>query len=133
MNAQHHRAIALLAEGMSNKQTAEALSIAPETVSRYKSDADFKEELNSVLLANKEASADRLNSLAGVALDTIKELMTDKNTPPKERLTASLKVIELINLAPVQAAVSITNNVSRDFNSFYAEDVLEAIKRKHAE
>jgi len=134
IRAQHHKAIILLSEGMNNLGVAKVLGIAPETVSRFKSDVNFQTELNKVLEENQKAAQERLKSLAGVALDTIEAIMKDEEAPAKDRLTASLKVIELINLAPQAAAIEITTTVNRDFNSFYNEplEVLNAIKRKHA-
>ncbi|MDX2425518.1 MAG: hypothetical protein QNK15_04610 [Cycloclasticus sp.] len=98
LNAQHQHAIILLSEGQNNKAVAETLNIAPETLSRWKSDYHFQAQLNSLLTANHEAQADKLRRLSGVALDTIEQVMQDNEALHRDKLTAAFKVLELTKL-----------------------------------
>ncbi len=95
LTPQHHKAIELFSTGLTNKAVAEELNIAPETISRWKSDFAFQAELNRLLRFNQEAIQDRLSHLSTVALDTIEAVMTDNEAPHKDRLTASIKLLEI--------------------------------------
>ncbi len=100
LNAQHHQAAQLLVSGISAKIIAEQLSVDPVTISRWKTDYDFKALLNSLLSEVQQETADKLRGLAATALDTIESLMADELTPAKDRLTAALKVLELTKTSP---------------------------------
>ncbi len=107
ITAQHHKAIILLAEGMNNKSVAEALGVAPETVSRFKNDYDFQAELNKVLNANHASSQEKLRHLSNIALSTIEAVLLDGETPPRDKLTAAFKVLEITRLR--QGNIGSTN------------------------
>ena len=98
LNAQHHKAIILLSEGLNNKEVAERLGLAPETISRYKADYDFQAALNAELTANREAQRDKLRSLTSEALNSIQSVLMDEATPPRDKLTAAFKILELTGL-----------------------------------
>jgi len=98
LSPQHHQAIILLSEGLNNKELADKLGIAPETVSRWKADFNFQAALNNVLKANHEDQRDKLRLLSGVALDTIQSVMLDDESPHRDKLTAAFKVLELTKL-----------------------------------
>ncbi len=98
LTPQHHKAIILLSEGLNNKEVAEQLKLAPETISRYKADFNFKAELNSLLNANLEAQQDKLRSLTSVALETIESVLVDNEAPHRDKITAAFKVLELTRL-----------------------------------
>ena len=98
LTTQHTRAIELLALGETGRSTAQKLGVSEETVSRWKSDFDFMAALNSLLQDNKEAVQARLRSLSDVALQTIESVMRDPETPAKEKLSASFKVLELTSI-----------------------------------
>ena len=95
----HHKAILLMAEGQTNKAIAESLKVAPETVSSWRGDYDFKAALNKLLQANNQYQQDKIRTMATTALDTIENLMNDSECPPKDRLTAALKILELNKLS----------------------------------
>jgi len=98
LNAQHQKAIILLSEGLNNKEVAERLGLASETISRYKSDFDFQAALNAELAANREAQRDKLRSLTSEALNSIQSVLTDESAPHKEKLTAAFKILDLTGL-----------------------------------
>ncbi|MBL1320244.1 MAG: helix-turn-helix domain-containing protein [Methylophaga sp.] len=107
LSPQHHQAIILLSEGLNNKEVAEKLSVAPETVSRWKADFNFQAELNKVLKANHEAQRDKLRHLSSVALEAIEGVMLDSDTPQRDKLTAAFKVLEIAELK--QGAIGSSN------------------------
>jgi len=98
LSAQHLKAIEALAMGENNKVVAEKLNLAPETVSRWLADFEFKARLNSLIEESHQATKDRLRHLSSVALETIEEIMSDSEAPPLVRVTASLKILELTKL-----------------------------------
>jgi len=98
LNAQHHKAIILLSEGLNNKEVAKRLGLAPETISRYKSDFDFQAAFNAELAANREAQRDKLRSLASEALNSIQSVLTDESAPHKDKLNAAFKILDLTGL-----------------------------------
>ena len=94
LTEKHHRAIELMVLGMKGIDIGAKLNIAPETVSRWRSDFDFQAELNRRLQENQVEAQERLRSLAGTALETIESIMTDSDDD-KTRLQAALKILEL--------------------------------------
>ena len=98
LTAQNLKAIELLASGVNGKDTSEKIGVTPETISRWRSDFAFQAELNKLLVIAQQESSDKIRHLATVALDTLETLITDTDTPPKEKLTASIKILELVNV-----------------------------------
>jgi len=120
----HHRAILLMAEGTTNKAIAEQLKVAPETVSSWKGDYDFKASLNKLLQANNAEMQDRLRHLSGIALTAIESVIIDPETPAKDRLTAALKVIEITQLETRDISVSdskVLKAQAQEDNEMYKE------------
>lgn len=99
LSPQHLKAIEYLAMGENNKSVAEKLNLAPETISRWRSDFEFQAALNLLLTENRETTKDRLRHLSAIALETIEAVMTDRDAPAKDRLTAALKIVELSKLS----------------------------------
>lgn len=98
INAVHQEAIVLIASGLNNKRVAKQLDIAQETVSRWKSDYNFRALLNQQLNSNHQFNQNKLRSLTSTALSTIEQVMTDEDAPHRDRMTAALKIIELTKL-----------------------------------
>lgn len=99
LSPQHLKAIEYLAMGENNKSVAEKLNLAPETISRWRSDFEFQAALNLLLTENHQNTKDRLRHLSAIALETIEAVMTDRDAPAKDRLTAALKIVELSKLS----------------------------------
>lgn len=116
LSPQHHQAVILLSEGLNNKEVAERLTVAPETISRWKADFNFQAELNAVLKADHEAQADKLRRLNGVALDTIEEVMLDSDAPHRDKLTAAFKVLEITNLRKKPIGSSNPSTLQQRYN-----------------
>jgi len=98
LTAQHHKAIELIVSGINGKNAAEKIGVTQETISRWRSDFDFQAALNAMLKTAQQESKDKLRYLSGIALSTIEEIMLDTEAPYKERLTASLKILEIVDL-----------------------------------
>lgn len=99
LTPQHYKAIELLAMGGNNKSVAERLDIAPETVSRWRSDFEFQAAMNKIIDEAQKTAKDRLRHLSGVALETIENVLLDKETPPRDRMTAAFKILELTQVS----------------------------------
>lgn len=99
---QHHQAAQLLAMGHTAKKVADDLKVDPVTVSRWKADYNFQALINSLILDAQQETGERLRSLAASALTTIENIMQDNEAPPKDRLTAALKVLEMVKVEPSQ-------------------------------
>ena len=103
LSPQHHKAIESLAMGENNKNVAEKLGIAPETVSRWRSDFEFQAAMNAIIEETQKTAKDRLRYLSGVALETIESVMLDSEAPQATRVSAAFKVLELtrVRFAPI--------------------------------
>ena len=95
MNEKQQQALLLLATGKIGAQVAEQLSVTPKTISTWRSDPEFKAELNKHLLEIKAAHSEHLRSLCTTALQTIENCLNDEKVPVKEKLAASFKVLQL--------------------------------------
>lgn len=100
MNEKQQQAIILLATGKTGSEVAEQLKVTPKTISVWRSEPEFRAELNKHMLDIKTANAERMRSLCGVALQTIETCMLDEDTPVKEKLNASFKLLELGKVSP---------------------------------
>lgn len=109
LTAKHHLAITLLSTGLNSKETAEEIGVTPEAISRWKADFDFQAELNLLLKTIQTEAQDKLRHLTSLALSTMEEIMLDTDLPAKDRLSASMKVLELMN---VKAGVIGSTNAS---------------------
>jgi transposase-like protein len=95
MNEKQQQAIMLFATGKTCKEVAEQLDVTPKTISTWRACPEFRAALNSQLQDIKEANSERLRSLGMTALNTIEKIMLDETAPPKDRLNAAVKVLEL--------------------------------------
>jgi len=102
LTEKHKIAAQLLSTGVTVAATAKKVDVAAETVSRWRSDYDFQAEVNSLLVEAKAVTTERLRALTVAALDCVEAVMLDDLAPPKDRLTAAFKVIELCKVSPKQ-------------------------------
>ncbi len=123
LSEKHHLAITLLATGLNSKETAEQIGVTPEAISRWKADFDFKAELNAMLKTIQVEAQDKLRHLSNIALSTIEEIMLDSDSPAKDRLSASIKVLELAN---IKTGVVGSSNASVLRNQKEQDDLLES-------
>jgi hypothetical protein len=112
MNEKQQQAILLLATGKTGSEVAVQLKVTPKTISTWRSEPEFRAELNKHMLDIKTANAERMRSLCGVALQTIEICMLDKNTPVKEKLNASFKLLELSKVSPSEIGETDADKLS---------------------
>jgi hypothetical protein len=106
-----------------NRETAEEIGVTPEAISRWKADFYFQAELNSLLKTIQIEAQDKLRHLSNIALSTIEEIMLDSDSPAKDRLSASIKVLELAN---IKTGVVGSANASVLRNQKEQDDLLES-------
>jgi predicted transcriptional regulator len=120
LTPQHHKAIELMVMGSTNKNVAETLNIAPETVSRWKSDYEFQAELNRQLREQQQQTQDRLRALANTALSTIEAVMSSDTAPEKDRLHAAFKVLEMARVSVPDVGSTHPHVLERDSEALIA-------------
>lgn len=93
-------AIELLVQGKGKAATAEAVGVAPYTVSRWYQDASFVAALNSRRLEVHESNAERLRVLAGKAIDALEQALESEDMAT--RLKAASLVLKAVSLAEIK-------------------------------
>ena len=88
-------AVQMLATGKSGKAVAEALNVAPETISRWQQLPQFKSHLNAALWDLKRATGKRLVSLIATAVDAITSAFNDPNMSTHDKFIMGIKFLEL--------------------------------------
>jgi len=89
------RAILALMQGDTREKAAEAAGVDPATLYRWQKDPGFQKAL---MEARREAfglATGRLQQGSNAAVDTLFEIMNDKNTAPGGRVQAAKCVLEL--------------------------------------
>lgn len=99
LSPQQLAAIELLVQGKSKAAAAEAVEVAPYTVSRWYQDALFVATLNSRRRELHEGNAERLRQLAGKAIDALEQALEAEDTAA--RLKAAGLVLKAVSLAEV--------------------------------
>ena len=95
ITGQQDQAIALLLAGKSQAETAAAVEVAPETVTRWlRGDAAFVAAYNTRRLELWEANSARLRELSGKAIDTIEAILGDHGESAAVRLRAAVIVLK---------------------------------------
>jgi len=87
------KAIALLASGKSYSATARELGIHRSTLYNWFDNPAFAESYRDASAEEAGRVSDELHELSRLALDTLRQLLTDPKTPPSIRLRASLAVL----------------------------------------
>ena len=89
-------AIPLVAQGVSGREIAEQLSVAEETVSRWKQVPEFQAGVNAILLECREIAKQRLRNLLTNSLDLLEEEMN--NPESRHRVAIALKMLQLVRV-----------------------------------
>lgn len=96
-------ALAVLLEGGSVREAAEAAGVAPKTVYAWLRTPEFRACLVQVQKATIEHASRRLAQLAHQATEALQKVLTDNETPPNVRVKAAEAVLsrlsDLYNLA----------------------------------
>lgn len=95
ITGQQEQAIALLLAGKSQAETAAAVEVAAETLTRWlHGDAAFVAAYNARRLELWEANSARLRELSGKAIDTIEAILQDPGESAAVRLRAAVVVLK---------------------------------------
>ena len=89
-------AIPLVAQGVSGREIAEQLSVAEETISRWKQTPEFQAGVNAILLECREIAKQRLRNLLTNSLDLLEEEMN--NPESRHRVNIALKMLQLVRI-----------------------------------
>lgn len=99
LSPQQHQAALLLAEGRAGREVAEALEVAPETISRWKQLPEFEVVINGCLVEARDAARLKLRTLASRAVAVFEELLCNQQLDPKVRLTAATQLLKLLDVS----------------------------------
>ena len=86
----------LVSIGKSGKQIAGELSVAEETISRWKNLPEFQAEVNAILLECKDNAKQRLRNLLTNSLVFLEEEMN--NPESRHRVNIALKMLQLVRI-----------------------------------
>ena len=89
-------AIPLVAQGVSGKEIAKQLSVAEETVSRWKQLPEFQARVNSILMECREDTQQQLRHVISLSLTIIQEEL--QNTNSSTRVSLALKLVNSMKL-----------------------------------
>ena len=89
-------AIPLVAQGVSGKEIAKQLSVAEETVSRWKQTPEFQAEVNAILLECRDNAKQRLRNLLTNSLVFLEEEMN--NPESRHKVNIALKMLQLVRI-----------------------------------
>ncbi len=115
----------LVAIGKSGKQIAGELSVAEETISRWKQLPDFQAEINAILLECRDNVKQRLRNLLTHSLDLLEEEMN--NPESRHRVNIALKMLQLVrihalvheNIGPVNPDIVQKIKEDKDFKDLF--------------
>jgi hypothetical protein len=95
--APQQTAVLALLAGATLSAAAEAAGVDRRTIYRWKNEnAEFVAVLNQLRHELAVASIQALLALAPVAVETIRQLLLDRRTPPPVRLKAALEIVNLV-------------------------------------
>lgn len=100
-------AAALLAIGTKAVAVAAELSVTEETVCRWRQLPAFRASVNQMQVENMQSISSRLRNMGALALETVEEILSDKNAPPRDRLAAAFKILDYLG-AGVQKVGPVT-------------------------
>lgn len=98
LNNQQLAAIRLLASGVRSKTAAEKVGVTPETISRWRKIPEFIATMNEIQGEAHDDTRGALRSLQNEAVNAVKDLLVNSDTPPKVRLEAALSVFDLTEI-----------------------------------
>lgn len=93
LTAKHQQAITLLASGKSQRQTAKAVAVSPQTITAWMKLDAFQKGLDGLLSTVEAESTQLLRSQRLKAVDALTDLLDSKT--PAVKLAAAKTVLEL--------------------------------------
>ena len=89
-------AVDLLAAGQRGGDVAQQVGVTLEIVTEWRQMPAFAAAVNARLQDTRESTRQRLRAMAGMALDTVEQVLGDEDAPPQLRLQAALRVLALV-------------------------------------
>lgn len=96
LSAQQINALSLLAEGLSNSETAKQCGVDRKTISRWRESEPFATELDRLLLAGMRQIEQNVYALRSLATERLNELLKSEDE------SISLKTCSLILSQPLE-------------------------------
>ena len=97
LNERHQLAVALLCSGLSATEVAKELKVRKETISRWKNDRDFNEELRNWRLAFFERLIKRQFALFSEAQHQIEAAFQDSALTSYQKANIALRFISMFS------------------------------------
>jgi hypothetical protein len=111
-NAKQEQAAMLLSTGLSAVSVSKIICIAPETVSRWKSNPDFQAKVNEFQAEKVNLAREQLRESAKKAASTIESLLDSKNETIKlKAATALLRLSNVDTPAKLFAGIGPTDPI----------------------
>ena len=92
-------AIPLVAQGVNGREIAKQLSVAEETVSRWRQLPEFQARVNSILMECREDTQQQLRHVISLSLTIIQEEL--QNTNSSIRVSLALKLVHSMKLTGI--------------------------------
>jgi flagellar hook-basal body complex protein FliE len=89
-------AIQMIALGNEKNMVAQTCGISRRQLHNWEQSPAFKQALGEIIKDAEDATGGKLRVLADKALSTLEEVMTSPQSPANVRLTAAVKVIDLV-------------------------------------
>lgn len=111
MTAKQRRALGALLTASTVQEAAKEANISYSTLRRWlASDADFRREYNGELQSIIESAAVRARQGMGEAVETLREIVTDREAAQNTRVAAARTILEsggrLIEMQTIEARLS---------------------------
>jgi DNA-binding MurR/RpiR family transcriptional regulator len=90
------QAIAYLLAEPTIEKAAKACGIGEATLRRWLKDAGFQERYRAARKRSLETALNRLQQIAGEAIETLRAVAVDQQAPPSSRVAAARVVLETI-------------------------------------
>ncbi len=107
LNAKQDQVITMILAGRSQKEAAAEVGVTPETVSRWKHEAEFTAEMNRQRKETWGAQRQRLQALVDDALQVYTDVLRAADDP-KLRLRAARDVLDAVGLDEIPALTGPT-------------------------
>ena len=104
LTAKQQQAVTLLASGKSQRQTAKAVGVSPQTITAWMKLDAFQKGLDGLLSTVEAESTQLLRSQRLKAVDALTDLLDSKT--PAVKLAAAKTVLELTSKSPATASNS---------------------------
>lgn len=117
-------AATMLVEGRLHKDVAEEVSVTPQTISAWLTEAEFVAFVNKLKMDNLNKARDRVQALSVKAASTLEDIM-ENSSNDAVRLKAAESVLEMTGMINVQSGMWAWG-----IGSSTTEGVLRDIKKK---